>query len=63
MKGMTPTLWCDHGDGCDASTVDYYAATTLTVNGVPITAEQRAPGWRSTDDEDYCPKHIAGAPQ
>ena len=59
MRGQTPTLHCDAEDGfCGTWDVDYYAATVSTVNGVPITEAERAPGWTVTDGgEDRCPGH------
>ena len=58
MRATTPTLHCDAEDGfCGTWDVDYYAATANSVNGVPITEQERAPGWRSTDTADYCPDH------
>lgn len=58
MRGSTPTLHCD---GCgDVWDVDYYEATASTVNGVKITATERAPGWTVTAaGEDHCPSCTA----
>lgn len=60
MRGRTPTIHCDGDDGlCGAWDVDNYEATVSTLDGVQITAERRAPGWVSTDFEDFCPEHAA----
>ena len=58
MKGTQRVLWCD-GD-CGAMTVDFWAETVSSVNGIPITVTARAPGWVSTPVTDLCPDH---APQ
>lgn len=60
MRGRTPTLHCDHGEGdCGDWDADDYELNVNSVNGVRITQSHRALGWFSTDmDEDYCPKHI-----
>lgn len=51
-------LYCDAEDGfCGAWDLDYYEATVSSVNDVPVTAEQRAPGWTSTNLDDFCPEH------
>jgi hypothetical protein len=59
MRGQTPTLHCDAYDGCCGNwDVDYYQATASTVNGVRITQQERAPGWKNSADEDLCPDHL-----
>ncbi len=66
MRATTPTLHCDAAEGmCGAWDVDYYAVTASAVSGVRITAEQRAPGWVSVADCDFCPRHSreAGDPR
>lgn len=51
-------LSCDGDEGyCGAVETDYYDESASKVNGVPITATHRAPGWTSSGDEDYCPEH------
>lgn len=64
MRARTLTVHCDADDGyCGNWDVDYYEATASSVDGVRVTKDQRAPGWRCTDDEDLCPKHAkAGTP-
>lgn len=59
MRGRTPTLHCDAEDGfCGSWDVDYYEATVSSINGVPVTDTERAPGWTSTKEgEDFCPEH------
>lgn len=58
MRTTRSVLLCDGDDGdCGAWDVDHYAETASTVGGVRITATVRAPGWTSTDLEDYCPDH------
>lgn len=59
MQGKTNILLCDYDDGCDEWTLDDYANTVSTVNGVRITTEQRALGWLSADGYDLCPEHAA----
>jgi hypothetical protein len=62
MRSTTPTIHCDADDmDCGAWDVDYYKATASSVGGVKITREQRAPGWVTTKDADYCPEHITRA--
>jgi hypothetical protein len=59
MRGQTPTIHCDAEDGlCGNWDVDNYETTASTVNGVRITAQERAPGWKNSDDEDLCPQHV-----
>lgn len=55
MRGSVPTIHCDE---CQAAwDVDNYEANVTAVNGVRVTAEQRAPGWTSTPDgRDVCPE-------
>lgn len=48
---------CDSMSGCTATDMDYYAAYANSVDGTKITRTRRAPGWLSTDHEDYCPRH------
>jgi hypothetical protein len=58
MRGNTPTIHCDADDGtCGNWTADYYAITVSSIAKTRITAERRAPGWLSTEDEDLCPQH------
>jgi hypothetical protein len=58
MRADTPLLYCDGDDGdCGAWDLDYYAQTATTVGDVRITLEERAPGWTSKGDSDYCPEH------
>ena len=58
-----PIFLCDAHDGCEEWTVDYYAGTASSVDGVPITETRRAPGWvRGRIDGleyDFCPEHAA----
>lgn len=58
-RGTTPTLHCDGDDlgMCPEWSVDYYEITASSVGRVRITNVERAPGWRSTTTEDYCPEH------
>lgn len=56
-RSETPTLHCDSEDGCSNWDVDYYETTASSVDGVRVTKDQRAPGWRCTDDEDMCAEH------
>lgn len=53
-----PEMSCDDDHGCDATTPDFYECTADSVDGIKITATQRAPGWFSTLDADYCPQHL-----
>ncbi|WP_125777175.1 hypothetical protein [Antribacter gilvus] len=59
--GTAPIVMCDDLGGCDQWSVDHYAATTHSVNGVRITATKRAPGWTRRDIDgmawDFCPEH------
>lgn len=58
MRASTPTLNCDAEDGfCGAWDVDHYETGASAVDGVQITSTARAPGWRNTEAEDYCPEH------
>lgn len=58
MRGRTPTIHCDAEDGsCGAWDVDYYTAAVDSVDGVKVTRERRAPGWLSTDEDDFCSDH------
>lgn len=59
MRGSRPVIMCDADDGmCGAWDVDAYAETVSSIDGHPVTAAERVPGWTSTkDDEDYCPEH------
>ena len=52
-----PHIMCDSMSGCTATDMDYYAAYADSVDGTKITRTRRAPGWLSTDHEDYCPRH------
>ena len=59
-RSETPTLHCDGDDGwCGNWDVDDYENGASSVNDVRVTKDQRAPGWRCTDDEDLCPEHAA----
>ena len=62
MRDRMPVLYCDGDEGeCNAWERDFYEMTAHSVDGVRITATERAPGWQSTkDDRDFCPKHAAG---
>lgn len=53
-----PIISCDGDDGsCGRIETDYYESCASSVDGVRITSTQRAPGWSSTGDEDFCPDH------
>lgn len=58
MRAKTPVLYCDGEDSfCGSWDLDYYAQTVSAVNDVPITMDERAPGWsRTEDNEDLCPE-------
>lgn len=57
-RGTAPVVHCDADDGlCGAWDIDNYEAGASAVNGVPVTASERSPGWHSGGDEDYCPEH------
>lgn len=57
-RSQMPILSCDGDDGyCGAVETDYYEGLASRVNDVPITSTQRAPGWVSQGDEDFCPEH------
>lgn len=57
MKGTVPILLCDD-EGCTEWDLDNYQMTVSTIDGVRVTAENRAPGWLSlSGDRDFCPKH------
>ena len=58
MKSREPIISCDGDDGeCGIWAMDYYARDVSTVNGVRMTRVERAPGWVSIDDDDFCPEH------
>jgi len=58
MKQMTPTLHCDGNYGfCTEWELDYYALNVTAVARTVITSTERAPGWLSTDNGDWCPTH------
>lgn len=58
MQGRAPVIYCDAEQGfCGSWDMDYYAATISAVNDVPITMTERAPGWTTNDDGDFCPEH------
>lgn len=58
MRGTVPTLHCDAEDGfCGVWDVDHYESSASSVNGTPVTAVERSPGWLSTETEDFCPAH------
>lgn len=58
MRGTVPTLHCDAEDGfCGIWDVDYYESSVSSVDGTPVTAVERSPGWLSTEMEDFCPDH------
>jgi hypothetical protein len=58
MRASEALLHCDGEDGfCGAWDLDYYAQTASSVGGVKITLTERAPGWTSVGDSDYCPEH------
>lgn len=58
MRSREAVVHCDHMDGeCGEWSFDYYEQTASTVGGVRITRAERAPGWRSTNLEDFCPRH------
>ena len=63
MRGKTNILLCDHEDDCDNWALDDYANTVSTVNGVVITTEQRALGWLTNRDGDFCPEHAPARQQ
>lgn len=51
-------LYCDAEDGlCGGWELDYYGQTVSAVNGIRVTTTERAPGWLTTRDGDYCPEH------
>lgn len=57
-RSTVPTVHCNSDDGlCVEWDVDHYKVSTHSVGGVKITQTTRAPGWVSTDHEDYCPEH------
>lgn len=58
MRADAALLYCDAEEGfCGAWDLDYYAQTATTVGDVRITLQERAPGWTSVGDEDFCPEH------
>lgn len=57
MRADLPILICDDEHGCGATTDDYYAQFADSVNGVKITRTERAPGWSSNEEGDWCPEH------
>ena len=61
MRTEMPILMCEAGEWCGVWDTDHYAMDVSAVGGVRITATVRAPGWFSTEDEDYCPDHIPPA--
>lgn len=57
-RDSMPVLLCDGDDGyCGEQASDFYSMAASKVNGAPVTAAERFPGWLSTEFEDYCPKH------
>lgn len=58
MRGRSSTLHCDGENGfCGTWDLDYYEATVSSVNDIPVTTTERAPGWTSTPDgDDFCPE-------
>ena len=63
MRGRTQLLHCDAEDGeCGAWSIDFYEATVSKIDGKPVTRTERAPGWLSDDESDYCPDHAVTTP-
>jgi hypothetical protein len=55
--GTAPTISCDDESGCATWTVDYYAMTVDSINGVKVTPTPF--GWEMTADGDHlCPEHV-----
>lgn len=53
-----PIISCDGDDGsCYQVSTDFYESLADSVNGIRMTSTQRAPGWTSSGDEDFCPEH------
>lgn len=61
-KTVTPMLQCDGRDGeCKETEVYWGACGYLSIDGVPITRYNPAPGWTSDDYMfDFCPKCSKG---
>lgn len=58
MRGRRPALLCDGDEGsCGNWEIDHYEETCSAVDGHAITSTERAPGWTSTDLDDFCPEH------
>lgn len=59
MKGTFPIITCDHEDGCDQWTLDWYSALASNWR------EAMDPGWSynpyALEDEHLCPEHAAPA--
>ena len=55
MKATFPIITCDHEDGCDQWTLDWY--TALASNWRDLMA----PGWTDPRDptDHLCPEHFA----
>jgi hypothetical protein len=55
MKGTFPIITCDHEDGCDQWTLDWYSALASNWR------ELMAPGWDynpyATAEDQLCPEH------
>ena len=56
-RATLPVMICDSEDGCGEYVEDYYETCADSVGGIRITWTERAPGWYSADDEDFCPYH------
>ena len=52
-----PIIQCDADGFCGAWEVDHYETGASSVGGTRITGQNRAPGWVSVGDADYCPEH------
>lgn len=61
-KGTVPIVSCDHEDGCDTWTVDYWEMTAETVNGIRVTPTPIGWSGRIGTDEHFCPEHSPEVP-
>lgn len=54
-----PMIRCDYiaSGYCDEETTDYFGEFASHVNGIRVTSTERSPGWTTTPEGDYCPKH------
>lgn len=63
MRGTAPILTCDAVDGfCGEWEIDHYETGASSIGGVRLTSIERAPGWTSTEDGDFCRHHTPTPP-